>query len=47
MEPAGHGGGGGGGSQLDWNANMRFAIKRLNRRLDKGSPWRRPTLEKG
>ena len=34
-----------GGSQLDRNANMRSAIKRLNRRGDKGSPWRRPTLE--
>ena len=35
----------GGGSQLDRNANMRSAIKRLNRRADIGSPWRRPTLE--
>ena len=24
---------------------MRSAIRRLNRRGDKGSPWRRPTLE--
>ena len=39
------GGRGGGGFTVVPDANMRSAIKRLNRRGDKGSPWRRPTLE--
>ena len=34
-----------GGSQFERKANMRSAIKRLNRRGERGSPWHRPTLE--
>ena len=34
-----------GRSQLERKANIRSAINRLHRRGERGSPWRRPTID--